>query len=61
MKTRERELARSLRIDQGRSLKEIASELAVSTSSVSGWVRDVELSPEQHQALREHNRGGHLA
>jgi hypothetical protein len=37
------------------SIKEIAVSLAVSTSSVSRWVRDVELSLEQRRALAARN------
>jgi transcriptional regulator with XRE-family HTH domain len=55
MKTTEREEARRLRREEGRSIKEIARLLGVSRSSVSLWVRDVELTPEQHAALRERN------
>lgn len=61
MKTVERERARSLRIEQGRSVKEIARELAVSTSTVSRWVRDVALTSEQQAALRAHGRGDRVA
>jgi hypothetical protein len=46
----ERERARKLRA-QSRTLEEIATELGVSKSSVSLWVRDVEFVP------RPHNRG----
>jgi len=49
-KTVEREEARRLRAD-GRSMKEIARLVGVSVSSVSYWVRDVPLTPEQHAAL----------
>ena len=55
MKTAERELARELRRAEGASLKEIARKLNVARSSVSLWVRDIELTPEQHLALRERN------
>lgn len=55
MKTAERDRARSLRRDDGRSIKEIARLLRVSPSSVSLWVRDIELSEEKHEALRERN------
>lgn len=37
------------------SLKRIASALGVSVSSVSRWTRDVELSDDQHEALRAGN------
>jgi transposase-like protein len=55
LKTVEREQARKLRRDCGLSVKEIASRLGVSTSSVSLWVRDIELTEEQHERLRERN------
>jgi transposase-like protein len=51
VKTREREEARRIRRDEGRSIKDIARALGVSKSSVSVWVRDIELSEEQHAAL----------
>jgi transposase len=44
MKTVERDLARELRRVEGLPIKEIARRLVVSTSSVSYWVRDVELT-----------------
>src|SRR5438477_5974135 len=44
-KTNEQHRARELRAD-GWTIKEIAAELAVSQSSVSNWVRDVEVDPE---------------
>ena len=40
---------------EGRSIKEIASLLGVSRSSVSLWVRDIPLTEEQHLALRLRN------
>jgi hypothetical protein len=55
MKTVERDQARRMRSHEGRSVKEIARLLAVSTSSVSHWVRDIELSDEQHAALQARN------
>jgi transposase-like protein len=55
MKTIEREEARRLRRDEGRSMKEIAKILGVSKSSVSLWVRDIELTAAQHAALQEKN------
>jgi transposase-like protein len=51
MKTVERAAARRLRGDEGRSVKEIARLLDVSRSSVSLWVRDIQLTPEQEAAL----------
>lgn len=48
-----------MRRHEGRSIKEIARLLGVSTSSVSLWVRDIELSSEQHAALAARNRFHH--
>jgi len=56
MKTRHREEARRMRHLEGRSIKEIARLLEVSRSSVSLWVRDIELTPAQHAALLEGTR-----
>jgi predicted transcriptional regulator len=55
MKTAERIEARRLR-REGISIKNIARRVGVSQSSVSIWVRDIELTPEQHQRLNERNR-----
>jgi transcriptional regulator with XRE-family HTH domain len=55
VKTKERERARQLRGEQGRAIKDIARLLNVAPSSVSRWVRDVELTPEQHDSLRRAN------
>ena len=62
MKPREREAARERR-GQGAVIKAIARELGVSTSSVSRWVRDIELSPAQRAALarRDPSVVGHPA
>ena len=46
-------MARRLRAERGMPMKAIAAELGVSVSSVSLWTRDIELSPEQREALRE--------
>lgn len=46
--------ARELRAS-GESVKAIAATLRVSTSSVSRWVRDIELTSEQMKALQERN------
>jgi len=51
----ERDRARKLRRENGLPIKVIAAELGVSPSSVSRWVRDVELSAEQEAALRDAN------
>ena len=55
MKAAERNEARRLRRDEGLSVKEIARRLDVAKSSVSLWVRDIELTPEQHETLRGNN------
>jgi transcriptional regulator with XRE-family HTH domain len=57
MKTDEQRRARELRA-LGWSVKEIERELHVSRSSVSIWVRDVELSPDQRARLIAHSRLG---
>jgi transposase-like protein len=56
VKTVERKEARRMRRAEGRSIKEIARLLGVSTSSVSLWVRDIELTDAQHAALQARNR-----
>jgi predicted transcriptional regulator len=53
MKTATRLRARELRADEGRSVKEIARLLDVSQSSVSLWVRDVELTEAQRRYLSQ--------
>jgi hypothetical protein len=55
MKTEERSAARELRRKEGLAIKDIARRLRVSQSSVSVWVRDIELTEEQHEALRMKN------
>jgi transposase-like protein len=58
MKTNERLEARRLRREEGGLIKSIARRLGVSVSSVSLWVRDIELTPEQRAALRNKMSGG---
>ena len=55
MKIRERDEARTLRREQRQSIKEIARAVGVSRSSVSLWVRDIALTPDQIEALRQRN------
>jgi transcriptional regulator with XRE-family HTH domain len=55
VKTVERNRARELRRTEGLPINEIAQRLGVSKSSVSYWVRDVELTSQQHEALRAMN------
>jgi predicted transcriptional regulator len=54
MKNIEQCKAKELR-SQGMSIKTIAKELGVSAGSVSVWVRDIELSPEQIETLKSQN------
>ena len=44
-----------MRRERGESIKEIAAALGVSTSSVSHWVRDIVLTREQLDVLRQRN------
>jgi predicted transcriptional regulator len=55
-KKAEREMARRMRRELGASVKQIAEALQVSQSSVSVWVRDIELTLEQQAALRDMSR-----
>lgn len=50
-KQRAREMRR-----EGASVKEIAAAVAASRSSVSGWVRDIEITPEQRARLDDRVR-----
>jgi transposase-like protein len=52
MKPHEREEARRLRREQGLSVKEITRLLGAAKSSVSTWVRDIELTTEQREAMK---------
>jgi transposase-like protein len=52
VKTQERELARQLRREDGASINEIARRTGAAKSSISRWVRDIQLTTEQHEALR---------
>ncbi|HEV3478635.1 MAG TPA: hypothetical protein VG144_04210 [Gaiellaceae bacterium] len=61
MKTQERLEARRIRREEGASMKRIARRLGVSVSSVSLWVRDIELSSEQRTALQNKVSGGWAA
>ena len=49
--------ARRLRREKGMSVKAIAREIGVSYSSVSVWVRDIELTPEQRAELDRRHYG----
>lgn len=66
MKAEKRNEARQLRCEQRLSITEIARILGVAKSSVSLWVRDIELSDSkkdilnyQHYAYRAQTRGAH--
>lgn len=54
MKSEKRIKARELR-SQGMAIKKIAEELNVSPSSISLWVRDIALSTEQIEFLKQQN------
>ncbi|KND49215.1 MAG: hypothetical protein AB203_02345 [Parcubacteria bacterium C7867-008] len=46
---------------EGKSIKEIAEILHVSKSAASLWVRDIEMTPEQKESLRQRQiEGGHI-
>ena len=53
MRVKERLEARRLRKEEGCSLKEICIALKVSKGSVSEWVKDIELSEEQKERLKQ--------
>lgn len=55
MKIRERDEARTLRREHGQSIKQIARAVGVSPSSVSRWVKEIELTPAQLAALAMRN------
>jgi transposase-like protein len=57
MKTEERNEARRLRREEGSSVKELAALLGVARSTVSLWVRDIELTRKQQDALRRRMGG----
>jgi hypothetical protein len=52
MKTTEQEEALRLRREHGLPVPEIAARLGVSRSGASRWLRNVTLTPEQHQRLQ---------
>ncbi len=60
MKTKQRELARHLRYSEGASIKEIAKRIGAAQSSISRWVRDIELTEDQREALRIAAYNGHV-
>jgi hypothetical protein len=55
MKTAERELARIIQRDEGAPIKEIARRVGAAPSSVSRWVRDIQLTQVQEEELLRRN------
>jgi transposase-like protein len=55
VKPAERQEARRLRSEEGLAVRVIAGRLGVARSSVSVWIRDIELTASQHDRLREAN------
>jgi transcriptional regulator with XRE-family HTH domain len=51
----ERDEARRLRREQGLAMRDIAARLGVAVSTVSVWTRDIPLTAEQHERLRQAN------
>jgi len=60
VKTAEREIARRLRREEGASINEIARRTGAAKSSISRWVRDIELTEEQRESLRIAAYSGHV-
>lgn len=63
-KSARRLLAEQLRRDEGLSYNEIAAKTGISKSTLSNWLRDVQLTPEQEHRLQERlwaNRAGFAA
>jgi len=48
-------MARRLRAEEGLAITDIARRLGVAKSSVSIWVRDIALTPDQHEVLHGRN------
>jgi transposase-like protein len=55
VKTEQRECARVIRREEGAPIKEIARRVGVAPSTVSVWVRDIELTPAQERELLRRN------
>jgi transposase-like protein len=53
-------MARRLRREEGASIKEIARRTGAAQSSISRWVRDIELTDDQREALRLAAYNGHV-
>ena len=49
-----------MRAEEGASIKEIARRIGAAPSSISRWVRDIELSDAQRDALRIRAYNGHV-
>ena len=60
MKVKEKQEARRLRKEEGLSLKKIAEKIGAAKSSVSLWVRDIELTEEQKVQLNLYERQGYI-
>jgi transposase-like protein len=53
-------LARKLRREEGASINEIARRIGAAKSSISRWVRDIDLTDEQRESLRVAAYNGHI-
>jgi transcriptional regulator with XRE-family HTH domain len=60
VKTQERQMARRIRQEEGASLNEIARRTGAAKSSISRWVRDIQLTEEQSEMLRIAAYNGHV-
>jgi transposase-like protein len=60
MTTERRNRARELRRTEGASIKDIGRRVGAAQSSISRWVRDVELTEEQRAILVERAHDGHV-
>ena len=64
VKTERRLQAEALRREQGLSYKEIRALTGISLGTLSGWLKEIELSPEHEQRLQARlraNRGAFAA
>jgi transcriptional regulator with XRE-family HTH domain len=60
VKTEQCEMARRIRREEGASINEIARRTGEAKSSISRWVRDIELTDEQRESLRIAAYFGHV-
>jgi transposase-like protein len=60
VKTEKREMARRIRREEGASINEISRRTGAAESSISRWVRDIQLTPEQRETLRIAAYNGHV-